>query len=115
MGGDPGSAEFAALAGIESLEIADEAISLTYDLRVIRLEQIFEALVFNAHELSLIERLGWLLARLQESIHLDDLNYSESWDNIVRTIYVTRYRPHDRRSSAGESRRGDENQENDDG
>ena len=115
MRGDPCSVEFEALAGIEHLEITDEAVGLTYDLRVIRLEQICEALVFNASELSFIARMNWMWARFQESIHLDDLNYGCGWDTIVQTIYVTHYRPHEGSGSASEGRRGDANQENDDG
>lgn len=114
MDRDPSSLE---LDGIESVEIADPAVSVTYDLRVIRLGRIAEVLSFNAQALSLIERMGWMWARIQECVHFDDLNCAGGWDTIVQAIYVSHYRPRDPSGLAGQGprRRTATSQEYDDG
>ncbi len=119
------SAELAALSGIESCEVSDEAVKLTYDLRAIQLAEIAEILAFDARGLSFFERIRWALIRFRESIHADDLNAAGGWDTIVRSIYGALYRPGehagqrradevaDTGDSAGDS--AIEAQENDDG
>ena len=102
--------KLAARAGIENIETADEALNLTYDLRVLGLEQIFTALAFDTRELSLFERIRWSLARFQESIHREDLNYASSWDSIVREIYVTHYRSNRRGGPLGVRRQPSSNE-----
>ena len=107
---DPDASELAARAGIESIETADESLNLTYDLRVLRLEQIFTALAFDTHELALLERIKWSMVRYRESIHMEDLNYASSWDSIVQEIYVTHYRSNRRGGSLGLHRQSSSNE-----
>ena len=91
---EAGPKELASHPGIEDVTVSDRVISITYDLDVIQLKQIFDTLAFDINKLPLVQRLFWRLAKYIESIAVQDLNYSHNWDSIVRHIYVANYLPY---------------------
>lgn len=80
------------LAAVEACSRSANSVEVTCDRRTISLEQVIEALGFDAAGLPFAERVRWALTRYRESIRAEDLKYIGGWDNIVREIYVTHYR-----------------------